>query len=86
MNANSKTDWARLEAMKDEDVDLSDVPELSQDQLSKMRVVMPNAVKPRTIVLSPDVAASFESDEEVNEALRLVQQIRSLRGPERKTA
>ncbi|MCA9962803.1 MAG: BrnA antitoxin family protein [Anaerolineales bacterium] len=31
------TDWARLESMTDEEIDLSDIPELTEEQLASMR-------------------------------------------------
>ena len=33
----SGTDWARLEAMTDADIDFSDIPELTEAQLKRMR-------------------------------------------------
>ena len=33
----SKTDWARLNAMKDGDIDFSDIPELTTEQLQSMK-------------------------------------------------
>lgn len=33
----SQTDWNRLDEMKDEDIDLSDIPELTAEQLQSMR-------------------------------------------------
>ena len=37
----SRTDWDRLEAMSDDDIDTSDIPELDDDFLKTLRVVMP---------------------------------------------
>jgi hypothetical protein len=31
MKKQSKTDWAKIKAMKDRDIDLSDAPELDED-------------------------------------------------------
>jgi uncharacterized protein (DUF4415 family) len=33
----SQTDWERLEAMTDKDIDFSDIPELTDEQLKAMR-------------------------------------------------
>ena len=33
------TDWARLENMSDEDIDFSDIPELTEEELQRMRPV-----------------------------------------------
>ncbi|MCP4415253.1 MAG: hypothetical protein GY805_01440 [Chloroflexi bacterium] len=42
MNKNSfspksQTDWARLDAMADDDIDFSDIPELTEEQLKSMK-------------------------------------------------
>lgn len=31
----SQTDWERIDAMQDEDIDLSDIPEVTEDQMRK---------------------------------------------------
>ena len=31
----SQTDWARIEAMRDEDIDLSEVPEITEEQMAR---------------------------------------------------
>ncbi len=33
--AVSQTDWARIDAMQDEDIDLSEVPEVTEDQMAR---------------------------------------------------
>jgi hypothetical protein len=33
----SQTDWARLEAMRDDEIDFSDIPALTEEQLQAMR-------------------------------------------------
>lgn len=35
---DSETDWERLEAMQDRDIDLSDNPEISEDQSKKAKL------------------------------------------------
>ena len=30
----SQTDWARVEAMRDEDIDLSDIPEVTEEKMT----------------------------------------------------
>jgi hypothetical protein len=37
----SKTDWKRIENMKDEDIDYSDIPELDNEFFEKGQVVIP---------------------------------------------
>ena len=31
----SRTDWARINAMRDEDIDLSDIPEVTEEQMAR---------------------------------------------------
>lgn len=35
MNNTSKTDWARIDAMSDEEIDTSDIPPLSDEFLKR---------------------------------------------------
>jgi uncharacterized protein (DUF4415 family) len=35
ISRNSQTDWQRLDAMSDEDIDLSDCPEVTPEQFAK---------------------------------------------------
>jgi uncharacterized protein (DUF4415 family) len=39
LKKQSKTDWARVDAMKDEDIDYSDIPELDDDFFAKATFV-----------------------------------------------
>ncbi len=55
----SKTDWARLKAMKDEDIDTSDIPELTDDFFKKA-VLWPGTKKQITLRLDPDVIEFFK--------------------------
>ena len=32
---DSQTDWERVNRMRDEDIDLSDIPEITQDQMDR---------------------------------------------------
>lgn len=34
----SETDWARIDAMQDEDIDFSDIPEITQAQITRSKV------------------------------------------------
>ena len=54
----SQTDWARVDAMKDEDIDTSDNPELDAD-FFRRAVWWPGPKKQITIRLDPDVLAFF---------------------------
>jgi hypothetical protein len=46
MNNTSRTDWARIDAMSDADIDTSDIPPLSEEFFAKAKLRMPrSAVK-----------------------------------------
>lgn len=55
LKKQSKTDWARVDAMKGEDIDYSDIPELTDD-LFENAVFVP-AKQLVTIRLDADVVA-----------------------------
>jgi uncharacterized protein (DUF4415 family) len=50
-----KSDLKRIDAMGDEDIDYSDIPELDDDFFKNAEVVMPPGKKPVTIRLDEDV-------------------------------
>lgn len=55
---NEATDWKRLDAMADKDIDLSDIPEC--DDAHALRVKMnPPLVQKNTVLLDSDVYAWF---------------------------
>ena len=58
MKKQSKTDWARLKAMSDADIDTSDIPEL-KDDFFKKAVLWPGTKKQITLRLDPDVINFF---------------------------
>jgi uncharacterized protein (DUF4415 family) len=41
MNNTSKTDWARIDAMTDEEIDTSDIPPLSDEFFVKAKLRLP---------------------------------------------
>jgi uncharacterized protein (DUF4415 family) len=43
MGNTSRTDWARIDAMSDEDIDTSDIPPLTDAFFSKARLRMPSS-------------------------------------------
>jgi uncharacterized protein (DUF4415 family) len=59
MIKQSKTDWARLRALKDKDIDTSDIPELTDDFFKKA-VLWPGTKKQITLRLDPDVVDFFK--------------------------
>lgn len=54
----SKTDWARVDAMKDEDIDYSENPKLGPE-FFKNAIWWPGTKKQITIRLDPDILAFF---------------------------
>lgn len=54
-----RTDWARLDAMRDEDIDTSDIPDLDASFWENARMVLPTAVAARTVTLDDDISAWF---------------------------
>jgi len=45
----SKTDWARIDAMRDEDIDTSDIPPLSKEFFTKAQLQMPKSAVTTTV-------------------------------------
>ncbi len=67
----SRTDWARLEKMTDEDIDYSDIPPLTEQFFQRARLYVPS----RAVVLDSDLIAWFQSQESnyqvaINQILR----------------
>ena len=54
----SRTDWARIDALKDEDIDYSDIPKLGSDFFAEA-IRWPGTKKQITIRLDPDVLSFF---------------------------
>ena len=54
MKKRSRTDWARVKAMKDREIDYSDIPPLNKDFFKKA-VFWPGTKKQITLRLDPDV-------------------------------
>ena len=59
--ATSQTDWSRLDALGDDDIDYSDAPELGADFWSNAKVLDRGAKKPITIRVDQDVITWFKS-------------------------
>ena len=60
MKKQSKTDWAKIKAMKDRDIDFSDAPELNDDFFAEAKL-WPGKKKQITIRLDPDVLDYFKT-------------------------
>ncbi len=59
-HGKSRTDWDRLKAMKDEEIDFSDIPPIDPAVFSKMVVRMPQRKSVVSIRLDPDVIRWFK--------------------------
>jgi uncharacterized protein (DUF4415 family) len=58
MKKRSRTDWKRIDAMRDEDIDFSDIPKLGPD-FFKNAILWPGPKKQITLRIDPDVLAFF---------------------------
>ena len=57
-----KTDWSRIDAMADEDIDTSDIPPLPDDFLSKAKLRLPTSDSPVVAVhIDMDTLKWFQS-------------------------
>ena len=54
----SKTDWERIDALKDSEIDFSDAPELGPDFFARA-IIWPGPKKQITLRLDPDVLTFF---------------------------
>jgi len=65
ISSKSLTDWGRLDALRDEDIDLSDIPEITPDMFA--RAVVRRGLKPIpsktqvTLRLDSDVLSWFKT-------------------------
>jgi uncharacterized protein (DUF4415 family) len=64
MSNISKTDWNRIDEMKDEDIDTSDIPPLSEDFWAKAQLRMPNPPVTVEVEVDPETLAWFQSQGE----------------------
>jgi uncharacterized protein (DUF4415 family) len=54
----SRTDWKRIDSLRDEDIDYSDIPKLGPDFFAHA-ILWPGPKKQITLRLDPDVLAFF---------------------------
>ncbi|NES81278.1 MAG: BrnA antitoxin family protein [Moorea sp. SIO2B7] len=64
MSNISKTDWARIDAMKDEDINTSDIPPLSEDFLAKAQLRMPKSPITVEVEVDSETFAWFQAQGE----------------------
>ena len=58
MKKRSRTNWKRIDAMRDEDIDLSGAPELGPDFFANA-ILWPGPKKQITLRIDPDVLTFF---------------------------
>ena len=59
--SHDKTDWGRLDAMRDEDIDYSDIPAIPEDfDWSRATLVKPQHKKQLTLRLDAEMVAWFK--------------------------
>lgn len=76
MNNTSRTDWARIDAMSDEDIDTSDIPPLSEEFFAKAQLRMPKLPVKVSIQVDPETFAWFQAqgesaEQQMSVALRI---------------
>ena len=76
MNKPSETDWQRVDALADETIDTSDIPELSDAFFARATLRMPQQFTTVTVQVDSGVWAWFEAQGEeckprLNAALRI---------------
>jgi len=65
MNEHSGTDWQKLEAMTDEEIDYSDIPPLDDSFFARATLGLPPQPQVTiTIQVAPDVFAWFNAQED----------------------
>ncbi len=90
MNGNdlqrvSKTDWERVDAMTDEEIDTSDIPPLDETFFANAQIRLPKRKESITIRLDPDVLAWFRAlgkgyQTHINAVLRTYMEARQKQG------
>jgi len=63
-NNTSKTDWAKIDAMSDEDIDTSDIPPLTSDFWAKAQLRKPKSAIATSVQIDPETFAWFQSQGE----------------------
>ena len=64
MNNISKTDWARIDAMSDEDIDTSDIPPLTEEFFANAQLRMPEPEVTVTLPIDAETFAWFQTQGE----------------------
>lgn len=65
MNNTSRTDWTRIDAMSDDEIDTSDIPPLTDEFFSKAKLRMPSSpLSTVAIRIDPETLTWFQSQGE----------------------
>jgi len=64
MNNTSRTDWSKIDAMSDDDIDTSDIPPLSEEFFALAQVRLPKSPVNVTVQVDPETFAWFEAQGE----------------------
>jgi uncharacterized protein (DUF4415 family) len=64
MKNTSKTDWARIDAMSDDDIDTSDIPPLSDEFFARAKLRMPKSPVKVAIQVDSETFAWFQAQGE----------------------
>jgi len=76
MNKHSETDWARIDALTDDEIDTSDIPPLTDEFFKRAKVRLPQGKVAVTVQVDSDVLAWFKAqgedyEQRMNAALRI---------------
>lgn len=61
MNNTSRTDWTRIDAMGDEEIDTSDIPPLTEEFFAKAQLRMPKSKIAISVEVDPETFAWFQA-------------------------
>ncbi len=83
----SQTDWERVDAMSDEDIDTSDIPPLDETFFANAQVRLPERKVPITIRLDQDVLTWFKElgkgyQTRINAVLRMYVEAQQRQNPQ----
>lgn len=60
LKTESRTDWARVDAMSDDEIDTSDIPELDEEFFKNAKLWVPKNRRPVTLNIENEVLDWFE--------------------------
>ena len=76
INNTSESDWERIDAMTDEEIDTSDIPPLDDDFFAQAQLRLPKQKASVIITMEPDILEWFKAQgqqyqQRINAALRI---------------